>query len=286
MTASGEQQWTTLKRRIELPGGRQFAYVDRGEGRVLLLLHGYSDSSRSFSLIAPFLAGCRLIIPDLAGHGASRAGSGLAVADLAGDIDCLAARLGLRDIAVVGHSMGAMIAIALAARRRDLIGALVLLSGSLQPSLGEGNPTARAIRALEDPLRPDHPFFDTWHACSRPVDAAFLAQLRREAAEIPTRVWHAILDDLAVIDLRSDARQLRVPVLAIAGSEDPLFDAGHRRQLAATLGSIRSITLEGHGHNPHWESPRLVAEHVLSFLSAVFGPAGSTETLSAAHHRR
>jgi pimeloyl-ACP methyl ester carboxylesterase len=77
-----------------------------------------------------------------------------------------------------------------------------------------------------------------------------------------------------------------VPVLAIAGSEDPLFDAGHRRQLAATLGSIRSITLEGHGHNPHWESPRLVAEHVLSFLSAVFGPAGSTETLSAAHHRR
>ncbi|MBZ7920800.1 alpha/beta hydrolase [Ensifer adhaerens] len=286
MTAIGEQQWTTLKRRIELPGGRQFAYVDRGEGPALLLLHGYSDSSRSFSLIAPFLAGYRLIIPDLAGHGGSRAGPGLTVADLAGDIDCLAARLGLRDIAIVGHSMGAMIAIALAARRPDLIGALGLLSGSLQPSLGEGNPTARAIRALKDPLRPDHPFFDTWHACSRPVDAAFLAQLRREAAEIPIRVWHAILDDLAAIDLNSDARQLRVPVLAISGSEDPLFDAGHRQQLAAMLASIRSITLEGHGHNPHWESPGLVAEHVLSFLSAAFGPPGSTETLSAAHHQR
>ncbi|HEV7319566.1 MAG TPA: alpha/beta hydrolase [Ensifer sp.] len=268
MTTIAQDDWSALKRRLELPGGRQFAYVDRGEGPVLLLLHGYSDSSRSFALIAPYLAGYRLIIPDLAGHGASEAGPGATVADFAGDLDCLAGRLALRDVVVIGHSMGAMTAIALAGRRPDLVRALVLLSGSLKPGLDATNETARAIRALNDPLRPDHPFFDVWHACSRPVDPAFLAQIRKEAAEIPTRTWQAILDGLAATDLGTSARNLRLPVLAIAGREDLLFDAGHRQQLAASLRSVHSITLDGHGHNPHWESPALVAEELRSFLLA------------------
>lgn len=281
-----QHAWTSLKRRLELPGGRQFAYIDRGEGPALLLLHGYSDSSRSFSLIAPHFARHRLIIPDLAGHGGSQAGQGATVADFARDLDWLAGRLGLRDIVVIGHSMGAMTAIVLAALRPDLVRALVLLSGSLQPGLDVTHPMARAIRALEDPLCQDHPFFDIWHACSRPVDAAFLAQMRKEAAEMPTRTWHAILDGLAATDLAASARQLRLPVLAVGGIEDPLFDAGHRQQLATTLGQVCAITLDGHGHNPHWESPALVAAEILSFLSAGSGPAGSTQALSAARQQR
>ena len=285
MTGIDQRHWALLKKRLELPGGRQFAYVDQGEGPVLLLLHGYSDSSRSFSLIAPHLAGRRLIIPDLAGHGASQAGQGATVVDFARDLDCLAGRLALSDVVVVGHSMGAMTAIAFAALRPDLVRALVLLSGTLQPGLDATNPTAQAIRALKEPLHRDHAFFDTWHACSRPVDGEFLGYMREEAAGIPTRMWHAILDGLAATDLRASARQLRMPALAIAGSEDPLFDAGHRQQLAATLGSARSITLDGHGHNPHWESPALVAEHILSFL-AEGGSIDSTEALSATDCQR
>jgi len=266
--AIDQEDWSSLKRRLELPGGRQFAYVDRGEGPALLLLHGYSDNSRSFSLVAPHLVGYRLIIPDLAGHGASQAGPGATVADFSQDLACLADRLALRDIVVIGHSMGAMTAIALAALRPDVVLALVLLSGSLQPGLDARSPTARAIRALKDPLDQEHPFFDVWHACNQPVDPAFLAHMRKEAAGIPTQTWLAILDGLAATDLRADARQLRLPVLAIGGSEDPLFDAGHRRLLAETIGSARSISLAGHGHNPHWESPALVAGEILSFLAA------------------
>jgi pimeloyl-ACP methyl ester carboxylesterase len=286
VTGIDQRHWGSLKKRLELPGGRQFAYVDQGQGPVLLLLHGYSDSSRSFSLIAPHLVGHRLIIPDLAGHGASQAGQGATVADFARDLDCLAGRLALSDVVVVGHSMGAMTAIAFAAVRPDLVRTLVLLSGSLQPGLDATNPMAQAIRALKDPLHRDDAFFNSWHACSRPVDGEFLGCMREEAADIPTRIWHTVLDGLAVTDLRTSARHLRMPVLAIAGSEDPLFDAGHRQQLAATLVAARLITLDGHGHNPHWESPALVAEHILSFLSAEDGSIGTTEALSATHRQR
>ncbi|OOG67011.1 alpha/beta hydrolase [Sinorhizobium sp. A49] len=286
MTVIDQQSWAAAKRRIELPGGRQFAYVDGGQGPALLLLHGYSDTSRSFSLIAPSLSGYRLIIPDLAGHGGSMPGEGLSVADLADDVDRLVDRLAIHEFVLVGHSMGAMIAIEIAARRRQAVRALVLLSGSLKPDFGPRTDVARAIRGLKDPLGPDDAFFDRWHACSRPVDTAFLGHLRREAAVMPVTTWRKLLDALAVTDLRSRSVQVRAPVLCIAGAQDPLFDIGHRRVLAETFASVRSITLDGHGHNPHWESPADVAALILSFLGDEVSQPGSTSDLSATHGRR
>lgn len=277
-----QQSWAAAKRRTELPGGRQFAYVDLGQGPALLLLHGYSDTSRSFSLIASNFGGYRLIIPDLGGHGGSMPGEGMAVADLARDVDCLIDRLGVHEFALVGHSMGAMIAIEIAARRQQAVRALVLLSGSLKPDFGPRTDVARVIRALKDPLRPDDAFFDRWYACSRPVDMAFLGHLRHEAATMPTTVWRALLDALAVTDLKSRAAQIKAPVLCIAGAQDPLFGIGDRRALAVAFASVRSITLKGHGHNPHWESPGEVAALILSFLRDELGQAGSTSDLSAA----
>lgn len=286
MSVIDQQSWAAAKRRMELPGGRQFAYVDHGQGPVLLLLHGYSDTSRSFSLIAPSLGGYRLIIPDLGGHGGSVPQEGLSVAELARDVECLVDRLAIPEFALVGHSMGAMIATEIAARRRQAVRGLVLLSGSLKPGFGPRTEVARAIRGLKDPLDPDDAFFDRWHACSRPVDTAFLTHMRREAAAIPMTTWRTLLDALAETNLRSRAAQVRAPVMCIAGAQDPLFDVGHRQVLAETFASVRSITLEGHGHNPHWESPADVAGLILSFLSEEGGWPGSTSDLSATHVRR
>ncbi|KQW44418.1 MULTISPECIES: alpha/beta hydrolase [unclassified Ensifer] len=281
-----QQSWAAAKRRIELPGGQQFTYVDHGQGPVLLLLHGYSDTSRSFSLIAPSLGGYRLIIPDLGGHGGSMPREGMSIAELAHDVDCLADRLAIHQFVLVGHSMGAMIAVDIAARRREAVRALILLSGSLKPDFGPGTEVARAIRGLKDPLGPDDAFFDRWHACSRSVDTAFLRHLRREAAAMPMTTWRTLLDALAVTDLKSRAAHVRAPVLCIAGAQDPLFDIGHRQVLAETFASVRSITLDGHGHNPHWESPADVAALILSFLGDEVGQPGSTSGLSATHGRR
>ncbi len=286
MSVIDQQSWVAAKRRMELPGGRQFAYVDHGRGPALLLLHGYSDTSRSFSLIAPSLDGYRLIIPDLGGHGGSMPTEGLSVAELARDVDGLVDRLAVPEYALVGHSMGAMVAIEIAARRRQAVRAVVLLSGSLKPDFGPRTDVARAIRALKDPLGAGDAFFDRWHACSRPVDTAFLMHLRREAAAIPTSTWRTLLDALEETDLTSRAAQVRAPVLCIAGAQDPLFDVGHRQVLAETFASVRSITLEGHGHNPHWENPADVAALVLSFLGDEGGWPGSTSDLSATHARR
>ncbi|AFL50625.1 pimeloyl-ACP methyl ester carboxylesterase [Sinorhizobium fredii] len=262
-----EDEWHRRKRRVELPGGRPIAFVDSGgSGPPLLLLHGYSDTSRSFSALEPFLVGYRLIIPDLPGHGASAMGDGMRISDFAATIDRLLAFLGISPIAVIGHSMGAMTAIELAARRREDVSALVLLSASLRPDFGSRSPFSRGIRALRDPIDPAGQFLRDWYCCSRPVDPEFLAKMRVDAAAMPAAVWHGILEGFAETDLRHSARQVTAPVLCIGGSADTLFDSSHPKALAEAFPSVRSITLDGYGHNPHWEDPQRVSALVLSFF--------------------
>src|SRR5688572_8592543 len=67
--------WSDRKRNVTLPNGQRLAYVEMGDprGSPVLLLHGYTDSSRVWTILAPQLAGHRLIIPDQRGHGASDA---------------------------------------------------------------------------------------------------------------------------------------------------------------------------------------------------------------------
>ena len=274
MTYHLDDDWHRRKQRVELPGKKPMAFVDGGgRGPALLLLHGFSDTSRSFSVLEPFLAGYRLIFPDLPGHGASIRGDGLLVSDFAESIDHLLAVLGISRMAIIGHSMGAMTAIELAVRRKSDVGALVLLSASLRPDFGSDSPLTRGIRALRDPIHPSDVFFDDWYSCDRPIDPGFLSKMRTDAAAMPAAIWHGILDGFANTNLGASAKQISAPVLCLSGSNDPLFDASHRQALTQVFSPAQSITLSGYGHNPHWEDPQHVSELILSFLEEVWPSA-------------
>ncbi|MFT3998591.1 MAG: alpha/beta hydrolase [Rhizobium sp.] len=265
-----QDSWNGRKSRIRLPDGRMSAFIDNGgAGPTLLLLHGYSDSSRSFSLIEPYLEDYRLIMPDLAGHGHSDARTELAVRDFADDVEALIAELGTEPLAVVGHSLGAMTAIELASRRPRSLKALVTVSGTLRPGFPADGDISRRILALSDPIEPSNPFFAFWHASPQQVDRNFLTYLGREAATIPASVWHEVLSGFHDLDLGEAAAEIAVPVLCLAGDKDELFDAGHRRRLSAALPAARSIVMHGFGHNPHWEDPLRVASNIVGFLRDV-----------------
>ncbi|MBY5585437.1 alpha/beta hydrolase [Rhizobium leguminosarum] len=267
MSIVDQDGWTARKRTLRLTDGRSLAYIDTGgSGPTLLLLHGYSDSSRSFSLLEPWLCGYRLVIPDLPGHGGSAVGASLTVADFTDDIVALTAALSVERFAVIGHSMGAMIGIDLAARLPDVVTALVTISGTVRPAFPQRDPITDGILGLCDPIDPSDPFFDLWHACPHPVDPCFLAPVSCEAAAIPAKIWHGILACFSTLDLTDIAVQVGVPVLCIAGSEDVLFDAGHRFAVESALSKAQSVLMEGFGHNPHWED----AERVSAVLHDFF----------------
>ncbi|MEI9429033.1 alpha/beta fold hydrolase [Mesorhizobium sp. Cs1299R1N3] len=258
---AGRKQWINA-------GDLDIAYVEiAGAGPPLLLVHGFTDTSRSFSLLAPHLAGRRLIMPDLRGHGASQAGDGCSVADFAEDIAGLIRHLRLGQPVVVGHSLGGMVAIALAARQPDLIGGLVVLASALKPGFTPDHPLLVGIQDLRDPLSPADPFYDWWHACRSSVPRPFLAGLAKEASAMPVARWRAILEEVRITDLIAEARTVRTRALIIAGACDPLFGETHQQALAEALTGSRLVWAPNCGHNPHWEDPAFVASAISGMLS-------------------
>ncbi|MER9439741.1 alpha/beta hydrolase [Mesorhizobium sp. M0618] len=254
---AGRKQFVTV-------GDLDIAYVEiSGAQPALLLVHGFTDTSRSFSLLAPYLAGRRLIMPDLRGHGASQAGRGCSVADFADDIAGLIQILRLDRPVVVGHSLGAMVAIALAARHGELVGGLVVMASTLKPDFAPGHPLVVSIEALRDPISPVDPFYAWWHGCSSDVPAAFLAGLAQEASAMPTPRWRAILEEIRRADLTDAARAVQARTLIIAGACDPLFGEAHQQALQSALAEAVFVRAESCGHNPHWEDPGLVAKAII-----------------------
>ncbi|RRH89303.1 alpha/beta hydrolase [Mesorhizobium tamadayense] len=256
--------WAGRKRFVDV-GGLDLAYVEvAGLEPPLLLVHGFTDTSRSFSLLAPHLCGRRLIMPDLRGHGASQAGRGLRVADFAEDMAGLIRRLRLERPVVVGHSLGAMVAIALAARHPELVGGLVVLAGTLRPDFPADHPLVAGVAALRDPISSIDPFYDWWHACGPGVPRAFLAGLANDASAMPAARWRAILEEIRRTDLTAAARAVRVRTLVIAGACDPLFGEAHQQALVEALARSRLVWAQDCGHNPHWEDPAFVADAIAS----------------------
>jgi len=268
IAAADQAGWNVRKRFVTIADGRRLAHVDSGgDGMPLFLLHGYTDSSRSWSLIEPHLAGLRLVMPDLPGHGLSPAMPSPAVEAFAEDVVRLADALGIARFAVAGHSMGAITAFALAARHGGRVTALASICGSLRPDLLAGTALGAEIRALADPIEPESRFLREWHRCALPVDEDFIRWLAREAAGMPATVWQALYAMLEATDLRGAASEIHAPVLLLAGDKDALFDAPHRAILNAAFPQAATEILAGHSHNPHWESPARVAKALLAFLA-------------------
>lgn len=270
MTSIFLDEWEKRKQYIELPRGRRMAFIDSGgPGPVLLMLHGFSDTSRSFSMLEPYFREYRLIVPDLPGHGVSSAGESLHVADFAETIDRFLSLMGISRLFLLGHSMGAMTAIELAARRGDSIRAVVLISGTVEPDFSADSQLAKDIFALRDPIRPTGGFLQDWYTCSRPVDHHFLSKMKKDAARMPAAVWHGVMTGFAETNLNGSASRIKKPVFCVAGSEDPLFGDSHRQRLFDALPEAQTTTLTGHGHNPHWEDPKGVSSLIAEFFADV-----------------
>lgn len=105
-------------------------FEDSGAGPPVLLLHGLGSSGRDWNLVTPGLvAGHRLLVPDVRGHGRSGKPAGAySIPLFARDIAALCDHLGLTALHVVGVSMGGMIGFQLAVDRPELVRSLVVIN--------------------------------------------------------------------------------------------------------------------------------------------------------------
>lgn len=122
------------KFRVPVSGGEMAGGIWNPEasGPVVLAIHGITASHYSWPHLAEALAGTRIIAPDLRGRGRSNMLPGpYGMRRHADDMAALLDALGVNEAVVVGHSMGAFVAVRLAERHPALVRSLVLVDGGL-----------------------------------------------------------------------------------------------------------------------------------------------------------
>ncbi|WP_343234339.1 alpha/beta hydrolase [Microbacterium salsuginis] len=118
----------------------------------VLLIHGVTSSHLAWPFVVDGLPGVRAIAPDLRGRGASNtlegpAGMSAHAADLAAALDAL----GIERAVVVGHSMGAFVAVVLAHRYPERVSRLVLVDGGLPLDVPAGLSTDELVAGILGP---------------------------------------------------------------------------------------------------------------------------------------
>ena len=133
--------------------GARLRYFSAGSGPPVVLVHGLGGAATNWTRLAPLLARSRkVIVPDLPGHG--RSGSIGRHADLAAHADCIAQileRETAEPAALVGHSMGGVVALRLAAAHPARVSALALVESA---GISSTSRRAEAFLALTGLLKP------------------------------------------------------------------------------------------------------------------------------------
>jgi len=217
--------------------GRRIAYRDSGgDGPVLLVLHGHFGHGAVFEPLADSLVpDWRVVAPDQRGHGHSDPAPDYDRAGYVADAAHVIEALGLAPAVVLGHSLGGVNAYQLAARRPELVRAVIV----------EDAPA-------ELPERPD---FDAWpalpHRSVAPETA--LADMNTSRRLLSGDHW-------------ADWVAGRHRVLLLHGLESDTLPTAQAREMVRRRPNARLVEFPGAGHTIHDDDPEGFALAVASFL--------------------
>lgn len=262
--------------------GVRLHYVERGRGEALVLIHGNGTMIQDFlssGIVDDLAERFRVIVLDRPGYGYSDRPRGVWTPRAHATLYQKALRqLGVTQAVVLGHSWGALVAVALALQAPHLVRSLVLASGYYYPTLRADAALASpsAIPIIGDVLR---------HTVSPVVGRALLPAMikgmfapgaipERFDREFPTDMMlrplqlRASAEDAAMmtpvtVELQRHYCELELPVAIIAGGGDQIADVGRQSQrLHDELPNSTLIVVPGMGHMIHHLAPERVVEAV------------------------
>jgi pimeloyl-ACP methyl ester carboxylesterase len=246
---------TNHLKRLEAGGPRgPVVYWAGGAGPAVFFLHGVNDQAGTWvRVIAPLLDQHRVVLLDLAGHGASAPADGpLSVKDLLDGVETVVAAESREGrVTLVGNSLGGWLALLYADRHPDRVRQVVLVNGAAVKDDGSGRkvnllPRNRqeAAQALQATMSP----------ASAPVPGFVMDDLVRRAPGSPlARLMASPTADEFLIDARLGG--LRMPVTLIWGEDDQLLPVAYAKKVAAALPLAELVVLPRCGHIPQRECP-------------------------------
>lgn len=220
-------------------------YREAGSGEPLIMLHGNGESGEYFiNQIEHFQSRYRVIAPDTRGHGRSPRGEApFTIAQFANDLYDFMQGLGIARAVILGFSDGANIAMKFAMQHPEMVKALILNGGNLDPS--------GVKRTAQFPIEIGYKI-----AC-------------RFAAKSPSAKKNAEMLGLMVNEPHiapEELKKLDLPVLVIAGTKD-MIRREHTELIARSLPRAQLVFLKG-DHFIANREPEAFNRAVSAFLAA------------------
>jgi magnesium chelatase accessory protein len=255
---------------------------EMGRGPLVLLLHGAGASTHSWRDLMPALARhCRVLAIDLPGQGFSRLGSparaGLQA--MTEDLAALCAQNDWQPRALIGHSAGAALALALAPRLRSRPAVV-----GLNAALGHFDGPAAWLFPLLARLLSVNPLTARLFTLGGPNPERarrLIAGTGSEIDETGLRCYARLMADRAHVDatlqmmsrwridpLLAQLPRIETPVLLVASAGDRAVPPAVSERAAARLPQARLQRLDRLGHLCHEEAPERLAQEIIGFLRA------------------
>ncbi|MEQ8831350.1 MAG: 3-oxoadipate enol-lactonase [Alphaproteobacteria bacterium] len=211
----------------------------------------------------------RVLRYDMRGHGLTSAPPApYAMTDLRDDLLGILDRLGLDQVALVGLSVGGMVAQSAAAKAPDRFSKLVLCdTGHIIATREIWNArietvTAGGMTAIVESV------LDRWFGPDfRTRDPDLHAGMHAMLTTIPPQGYNGICAAIRDADLTEDTAKIEVPALCLCGTEDKATPTELVASLADLLPNGSYMAIPGAGHLPCVEQPEAVARHIIEFLN-------------------
>ncbi|MFF4692581.1 alpha/beta fold hydrolase [Streptomyces sp. NPDC001307] len=259
-------------------------YEDHGSGRPVVLIHGYPLNGHSWEKQERVLleAGYRVITYDRRGFGRSGQPTvGYDYDTFAADLKVLLEHLDLRDVVLVGFSMGTGEVTRYLGRYGSERVAKAALLGAIPPFLlkTDDNPEgvdASVFEGIKAAVLKDRPayfkdFLDNFYnvdmyAGTRISDQAWQNSFNVAVAASAWAAYACV--DTWLTDFRADLPKIDVPTLLVHGDADRILPYENTaKRLPGLIKDLTFVTVEGGPHNIAWTHPEEVNTALLDFLA-------------------
>jgi pimeloyl-ACP methyl ester carboxylesterase len=257
-------------------------YEVTGEGRPVVLLHGFPDSGRLWRhQVRPLAdAGFKVIVPDLRGYGRSDQPAEVeayAMQFLAADVLGVMGDAGVERAHVVGHDWGAAVAWALGALAADRVDHLVALSVGHPATFFASDSFVQHQKSWYMLLFQFRGVAEEWLSAngwanfrrfSHPDTEGVIADLEANGSLTPgLNYYRANVPPESFVAARPELPPIQAPTMGVWSSRDlALTEAQMTASAANVAGPWRYERLDGYGHWMQLEAPEQVSRLLLDFL--------------------
>jgi 3-oxoadipate enol-lactonase len=250
--------------------------ADEREGQAVVFIHGIGGAGGVWAgQVASFkAAGLVPLAPDLAGYGGRPPISAMDFEGMAEDVEAGIARSGVRRPALVGHSMGGMVAQTMLRRRPDAYAAAVLACTSPAFGHADGDFQRKFVADRLGPLDAGKTMAElapkmVARMMGPKPDPAGRALALDVMGAVPADTYRAAVRCIVAFDERANLAWIAIPVLCLAGEVDPNAPPQVVERMAGKIPRARYVCLPGLGHLPNLEAPAAFDAAVLGFLQEV-----------------